>query len=91
MESKSEHNDGSPLDSSGGYPRPLPTEFYDQRRWKQIHAKADDLIATKSGKVLAALYRSPDERLREDYVAFVSMLQEWAKSVEADNAKLSQP
>lgn len=75
----------SALPSSTGYPRPLPTEFYEQRRWKQIHEKADDLIATRSGKVLAALYRSPDERLREDYVAFVQMLTEWAKSIEADN------
>lgn len=73
------------LPSSTGYPRPLPTEFYDQRRWREIHKMADDLIATKNGKVLAALYRSPDEKLREDYVAFVEMLQEWAKSLEADN------
>ena len=57
------------------------TEFHDQRRWKEIHQKADDLIATKDGKILAALYRSPVERQREDYVAFVQMLQEWAKTL----------
>lgn len=75
--------------ASTGYPRTLPTEFYIQRRWREIHAKADDLIATKSGKVLAVLYRSPDERLREDYADFVQMLTKWAKSVEADNVLMS--
>lgn len=60
----------------------LPTEFYDQARWRAIHARADDLIATKSGKILAALYRSPDERLREDYADFVQMIQELAKEQE---------
>lgn len=56
-------------------------EFYDQGKWRHIHREADDLIATKDGKILAALYRSPDERLREDYVGFVEMMKEWAASL----------
>ena len=63
-------------------PMTLPRELYNQRRWQEIHKDADDLIATKDGKVLAALYRSPDERTREDYVAFVEMLQKWSKTLE---------
>lgn len=58
------------------------TEFYDQKKWREIHRNADQLIATKSGKVLAALYKSPDERLRENYLDFVEMLQTWAKTLE---------
>lgn len=56
-------------------------EFYDQQRWREIHRKADGLIATKSGKLLAALYRSPDERLREDYDDFVQIVTDWAVSL----------
>jgi hypothetical protein len=53
-------------------------EFYDQRKWLEIHQQADELIATKDGKVLIAVYKSPDERVREDQAAFIQMLQEWA-------------
>lgn len=58
------------------------SEFYDQAKWRQIHKDADQLIATKDGKIVAAVYKSPDERLREDYVAFVKTLKEWADSLE---------
>lgn len=59
----------------------MKKEFYDQKRWREIHRNADDLIATKDGVVLAALYRSPAERRREDYVRFVEMLKEWAATL----------
>lgn len=56
-------------------------EFYDQKKWREIHREADQWIATKDGKILAALYKSPDERVREDYLDFVEMLQGWAKTL----------
>jgi hypothetical protein len=59
----------------------MTTEFYDQKKWLEIHRTADDLIATKDGKILAALYKSPNERVREDYNDFVEMLQNWSKTL----------
>ncbi len=56
-------------------------EFFDQQKWLERHKDADEFIATKSGKVLAALYRSPEERLRQDYNNFVQMLQDWAQEI----------
>lgn len=56
----------------------METEFYNQAKWLELHKLADDFIATSDGKILAVLYRSPDERRREDYVRFVNMLKDWA-------------
>ena len=56
-------------------------EFYDQRKWLDIHRQADQLIATKDGKVLAALYKSPDERAREDQEDFIQMLRDWSATL----------
>ena len=53
-------------------------EFYDQKKWREIHREADQLIFTKDGRCLAALYKSPDERTREDKLEFIEMLRAWA-------------
>jgi hypothetical protein len=54
------------------------TEFYDQKKWLEIHRQADSLVATKNGEVLAAIYNSPVERTRQDRDRFVEMLQDWS-------------
>lgn len=53
-------------------------EFFDQKKWIEIHKEADQLIARSDGTILAALYKSPMERYREDYSDFTTMLREWA-------------
>lgn len=58
-------------------------EFYDQKRWLQIHKEADQLICRTDGTVLAALYKSPMELLREDYSDCAEMIKEWASKLES--------
>jgi hypothetical protein len=62
-------------------------EFYNQRKWLEIHRQADQLIATKDGRILAAIYKSPDERVREDQIDFIEMLQEWAANLSVNSRK----
>lgn len=63
----------------------IAKEFYDQKKWRMIHRDADELIATKDGRILAALYKSPDERTREDYIDFAEMLRNWAATLPVPN------
>ncbi len=60
----------------------IPKEFYDQKKWREIHREADQLIFTKSGKCLTAVYKSPYELVRQDQEGFIEMLQDWAKTLE---------
>ncbi len=64
----------------------MPSEFYDQRKWREIHRQADELIFTKSGHCLAAIYHSPDERLRQDRARFIDMLREWALTLPTEDS-----
>ncbi len=59
----------------------IENEFYDQKKWRELHRQADQLIFTKDGKCLAALYKSPDELVREDRDDFIQMLKDWAKTL----------
>jgi hypothetical protein len=57
-------------------------EFYDQSKWLEIHCHADQLIGNKKGDIIAAVYKSPLERTREDRIDFIEMLQKWAAETE---------
>jgi hypothetical protein len=59
----------------------MKTEFYDQHKWLEMHQQADQLIATKDGNVIAAVYKSPNERTREDQDSYIQMLKDWAATL----------
>jgi hypothetical protein len=42
------------------------TEFYDQKKWLEMHRSADELMATQDGKIILAIYKSPFQRNREE-------------------------
>ena len=41
-------------------------EFYDQRKWREIHKEADEFFAALDGVVMKAIYYSPEKRHRDD-------------------------
>jgi hypothetical protein len=44
------------------------SEFYDQAKWLKLHEKADELIATRDGTVIKAVYFSPQKRHWDDFL-----------------------
>jgi len=66
----------------------ITQEFYDQRKWLDIHRQADSLIASKDGSVICAVYTSPLERTRQDREDFIWMLRQWADTLEGTPMEL---
>jgi hypothetical protein len=41
-------------------------EFYDQSKWLELHKEADELVATRDGTIIKAVYFSPQKRHWDD-------------------------
>jgi hypothetical protein len=52
-----------------------------QLKWKQVHKEADTFIATKEGKIILAVYKSPERKLMEEQQYYLNLLQRWAESL----------